>query len=199
VSNNVPFTKLQEDLIVPADWTAANASASNEVVRQTTAGGGSSLATFIKSIYSNPNFTPNDDFLVLRLNPDNTPTATATQRYQIPYAQTPTWPGTTSATATVPTLSITFAAAALEGDVNGDHIVDLGDVNYVTARWLNTGSDGDANHDGTIDLGDINYITARWLNTGEPGMAAALAGVPEPASIGLLAVGSVALLRRRRA
>lgn len=97
-------------------------------------------------------------------------------------------------------VALSVAAGFIPGDVNHDHIVDLGDINFVTSHWLNTGVDqADANGDGTVDLGDINFITARWLNTGEPGgIAAALVAVPEPASIGLLGLGALGVLARRR-
>ena len=93
-----------------------------------------------------------------------------------------------------------LASPGVAGDVNGDGVVNLGDINYVTARWLNTGAEGDANGDGVVNLGDINYITARWLNTSGPGgvSVAALAAVPEPASLGAVALAAVGCSMRRR-
>ena len=48
-----------------------------------------------------------------------------------------------------------------KGDVNGDHTVDVGDVNSVLEMCL--GEPGvlaiaDVNHDGTIDVGDVNAL-----------------------------------------
>ena len=58
---------------------------------------------------------------------------------------------------------------------------------------------GDVNGDGVVNLGDINYITARWLNTSEPGgVAAALSVVPEPASVAVLGLAGLAVASRRR-
>ena len=90
---------------------------------------------------------------------------------------------------------------SLPRDLDGDGIPNLGDINYITARWLNPGPDGDANGDGVVNLGDIHYITARWLNTSAPSAAVSpgtFATIPEPASFSLLALVTPMILRRNR-
>ncbi len=69
-----------------------------------------------------------------------------------------------------------------------------------------TWSVGDLNHDGVIDTGDAllfaaNYIVGLPSLDGTTGNAAAIAGaspVPEPATLGLLAIGAAGLLAIRR-
>jgi hypothetical protein len=155
------------------------------------------LLSFVQSIYANPNFTPDHDYLVLRMNPDIFPTSTSAVRYQIPFAQTPGLPGATSATATVPTLSVTFAAAShFPGDTNNDGVVDLTDLNNVLNNFGSTGTNpGDDNQDGTVDLTDLNNVLN---NFGSTHAASSLGVVPEPASLSLVAIGATALLARRR-
>jgi len=87
------------------------------------------------------------------------------------------------------------------GDTNGDDVVDAGD--YMALKQnLGAGpgasqaqgdvSDGDGTgQDGYVNLLDLDLM-AEALNSGAGG------AVPEPATMGLLAVGALALLRRRR-
>ncbi len=81
----------------------------------------------------------------------------------------------------------------LPGDVNFDGVVDIFDINLLSAHWGETGSAGDANGDGMVNIFDINMISSNWTPTGGAGSAAA---VPEPSTlililIGLLGVGAV--------
>jgi hypothetical protein len=97
------------------------------------------------------------------------------------------------------TLSITPAGESFPTDPDHNGVWDLGDINYITARWLNTGSqglDGDANSDGLVDLGDINFVTARWLAGSH---LPSLAPAPEPACVHLAGVAVVILGRRPHA
>jgi probable HAF family extracellular repeat protein len=80
------------------------------------------------------------------------------------------------------------------GDVNFDGVVDIFDVNLVSAHWGEAGPTADANGDGTVDIFDVNLISANWTPSG--------GAVPEPALfvpsvialLGLVALG----WRRRR-
>ncbi len=86
------------------------------------------------------------------------------------------------------------------GDVNGDGMVDIFDVNFVSAHWGETGPDGDSNHDGVVDIFDVNQISAHWTAGGGGGATTA---VPEPSSMVLAGLGAaiclVAILRCRHA
>ncbi len=57
----------------------------------------------------------------------------------------------------------------LKGDLNGDHKIDVGDVNAVLDICL--GNPGvtalaDVNHDGTVDVGDVNALLETIINGG---------------------------------
>jgi probable HAF family extracellular repeat protein len=84
----------------------------------------------------------------------------------------------------------------LTGDTNGDGTVDLTDLNNVLNNFGTTaaGNPGDENHDNKVDLSDLNDV----LNNFGSSNSAALASVPEPTSVSLLALGATTLLTRRR-
>ena len=103
-----------------------------------------------------------------------------------------------------------FAARAYHiGDATDDGHVDLNDLNTVlnnlgttTSLWTNGNFDGAA----TIDLNDLNDVLNN-LGTGVPINATVLAAealvaggtpAPEPASLALMSVASVLLIRRKR-
>ncbi len=88
---------------------------------------------------------------------------------------------------------ITLEPPPIPGDVNGDHVVDIFDINFVSAHWGQSGPDGDANGDMSVDIFDINLISANW--TGSGGSSA----VPEPSTLALAAAaGLCALCARHR-
>ncbi len=92
--------------------------------------------------------------------------------------------GTVRATATLPK----------PGDANMDGVVDIFDINVVSANWNGPPPDGDVNYDGVIDIFDINAISANWMP------AAGAAAVPEPSTLILaaFALAGVAFVGRRR-
>jgi Dockerin type I domain/PEP-CTERM motif len=99
--------------------------------------------------------------------------------------------------------SLTLTAVS-PGDVNFDGVVDIFDINLVSAHWSESGPVGDANGDGTVDIFDVNLISANWTPSGA-------STVPEPSTIlttvlalavlGLMALGrrTVGQVSRRRA
>jgi hypothetical protein len=79
----------------------------------------------------------------------------------------------------------------IPGDINGDGLVDVADYNIWAANVGKTGAtwgQGDLNGDGLVDVADYNIWAA---NAGKT------ASTPEPATLSLLTLGGLALLRRR--
>lgn len=87
--------------------------------------------------------------------------------------------------------------ALLMGDANRDSQVTAGDYASVQANFGDTGDTwdpllfGDANMDGTVSAGDYASVQANFGNT-------LGASVPEPMTMSLLALGGLALIRRRK-
>ncbi len=86
------------------------------------------------------------------------------------------------------TLRADLLQAVVQGDVNFDGVVDIFDVNVVSAYWGNTGRAGDANGDGVVDIFDVNLVSSHWGATG------GAAAVPEPTSVTLAGIACCALL-----
>jgi hypothetical protein len=83
----------------------------------------------------------------------------------------------------------------LEGDANNDGVVSAGDYASVQANFGNTGPIGilgDANMDGVVSAGDYASVQANFGNTSTPQVT------PEPATMSLLVLGGIAMLKRRR-
>jgi len=95
--------------------------------------------------------------------------------------------------------TITFSNPPLNGDTNGDHVVNAQDYINVVNNLGNTGPTGgppngplgDTNpFDGVVNAQDyINVVN----NLGATGGAGSVAAVPEPSSIALLSIAGLAL------
>ena len=95
-------------------------------------------------------------------------------------------------------ISLTPLSAGLEGDLNDDGFVGIDDLNIVLGNWNATVTagdplSGDPSGDGFVGIDDLNEVLGNW-NAGTPIPASF---VPEPATLGLIALGGVALLRRK--
>jgi hypothetical protein len=112
----------------------------------------------------------------------------------------------------------------LKGDTNLDGIVDVGDLGALATFYGQSGSEswanGDFNQDGNVDVGDLgalatNYGTqlATSPSAGDGLSAVAIPAasvssaadfgelsraVPEPTSLGLIGIGALGLMSRRR-
>ncbi len=82
------------------------------------------------------------------------------------------------------------------GDANFDGVVDGSDLSLLLTGWGTgtTWGEGDFDDNDLVDGSDLSFLLTNW--TYPPGSAGS--PVPEPATIGLLAFGAVALVRRRR-
>ncbi|MEM7680486.1 MAG: dockerin type I domain-containing protein [Planctomycetota bacterium] len=93
------------------------------------------------------------------------------------------------------------AVAAVPGDANGDGDVDLLDFDILAGNFgagpgaVGGVSIGDFNGDGNVDLLDFDILAGNFGFTSPGSLPGA---VPEPASMALLGLGSLTLLRGRR-
>ena len=86
---------------------------------------------------------------------------------------------------------------ACSGDRNGDGFVGQGDLDIVLAQWGRTGPEitdprADTNGDEFVGQYDLDTVLEDW------GQGTAPPVVPEPATLGMFALGGIALLRRKR-
>ena len=106
--------------------------------------------------------------------------------------------------------SFDASTAPGEGDANGDNMVTLLDytiwaANYAPGVGGKTRGQGDLTGDGEVTLVDYTVWAAHYgefATYGDPvqspGAPSAPAPVPEPLTVSLLAVGTLALIRRRK-
>ena len=85
-------------------------------------------------------------------------------------------------------------STTLEGDMNGDGVVNSADLDMVRGNWGQTvepGTSGDGNNDGYVNSADLDMVRGNWGAT-------AAAAVPEPAFLTLLFATAVMLISRRK-
>ncbi len=85
------------------------------------------------------------------------------------------------------------------GDANLNGYVDGADLGMLLARWKSSTPDGliaDFNGDYIVDGADLGMLLARWKDGTPP--AASPAPIPEPATILLVTLGGLAIMKRRR-
>lgn len=95
------------------------------------------------------------------------------------------------------------ATVSLIGDYNHDGFVGGSDLDIVLGHWgqnvpAGNTSLGDGSGDGFVGGDDLDQILGHWGQGTPPTAPAGLSAVPEPASLGLLGLGGLSLLARRR-
>jgi hypothetical protein len=91
------------------------------------------------------------------------------------------------------------AAVVLDGDLNADGFVGVDDLNIILVNWNQTVTPGDLllgdpTGDAFVGVDDLNIVLVNWNNGTPPAGGAA---IPEPASLALVSMGGLAVLRRR--
>ena len=84
------------------------------------------------------------------------------------------------------------------GDANLDYMVDDDDLSMMLANWGTAGKweGGDFTANGMVNDDDLSLLLSNW--TGSGGGQSTGQNIPEPATIGLLILGGLGLLGRRR-
>jgi hypothetical protein len=78
----------------------------------------------------------------------------------------------------------------IPGDATGDHAVDVSDLGILAGNYYGTGKDwstGDFTGEGNVDVSDLGILAGHYYEH-----------LPEPTTIGLLALGGLSVLIRRR-
>ena len=100
-----------------------------------------------------------------------------------------------------PNTELLAVEAYLDGDLNGDGFVGVDDLNIVLSAWnteVTPGMNawGDPSGDGYVGVDDLNEVLVNW-NQGTP-PPTFTAAIPEPASLLVMGLGAMGLIRRSR-
>jgi hypothetical protein len=91
--------------------------------------------------------------------------------------------------------------APVDGDADGDRDVDAADLAIFKAQFggevVGIG-DADFDGDGFVTLADFAIMRGNWGATSAPPTVEDLSATPEPATMSLLALGGLLMIRRRR-
>lgn len=91
----------------------------------------------------------------------------------------------------------TITVAGIQGDLDFDGFVGIGDLNIVLSEWNNSGTLddpwADPSGDGFVGIEDLGVVLGNW-NTGTPPVTAS---IPDPATFTLITLAGFTLLLRR--
>jgi len=150
-----------------------------------------------------------DASLITVMDADPVDKANALRALVVPYTG-PTTDGLYSSQVNLPNEVLVVTAvggdhvaiiATLKGDGTLDRKVDPDDFFVLLNNWMGTGktwTQGDWTDEGNVDPDDFFVLLNNWMGTFVPTGAIPPVGVPEPATLSLLGLGVLGVLRRRR-
>lgn len=93
-----------------------------------------------------------------------------------------------------------YTSTVIPGDLNFDHSVNFSDLGVLGQHYQTAGqswSTGDLNGDGSVNFNDLGILGQNYGRT-SPSAVGAAVPAPEPGILGLVGIGLIPMLRRRR-